>query len=123
MALKLSKLADGEIAVLEPRGELIGGDETDELRSEVTNLFGGGNRKLIIDLGKTIYLNSTAIGVLIWAHTHYSKNGGEVKLANLNKSIKNIFVITKLTMVFDVRDSQIDAVASFAGEKKQLVNK
>jgi anti-sigma B factor antagonist len=118
MALKVSKLADGEVAVVEPKGELIGGDETDELRSEITKLSAEGNKKLLIDLGKTTYLNSTAIGVLIWAHTHYAKSGGEVKLANLNKNIKNIFVVTKLTMVFDVRDTQIDAVASFSKDKK-----
>lgn len=114
MALKVSKLADGDVAVMEPKGELVGGEETDELRAEIEKLAAGGNKKLVIDLGKTNYLNSTAIGVLIWAHTHYAKNGGEVKLANLNKSIRNIFVITKLTLVFDVRDSQLDAVASFA---------
>ncbi|MGB9591530.1 MAG: STAS domain-containing protein, partial [Candidatus Kryptoniota bacterium] len=112
MAIKVSKLADGEIAVVEPKGQLIGGNETDELRSEIAKLSQEGNRKLVIDLGKTTYLNSTAIGVLIWAHTHYSKEGGEVKLANINKNIENIFVITKLTMVFDVHDSQLDAVAA-----------
>jgi len=117
MALKVSKLADGEIAVVEPKGELIGGDETDEVRTEITKLSDEGNKKLVIDLGKTTYLNSTAIGALIWAHTHYAKNGGEVKLANLNKNIKNIFVVTKLTMVFDVRDTQLDAVASFSSKK------
>ena len=88
--------------------------KTDVLRAEIEKLAAEVNKKLVIDLGKTNYLNSTAIGVLIWAHTHYAKNSGEVKLANLNKSIKNIFVITKLTLVFDVRDSQLDAVASFA---------
>lgn len=114
MATKVSKLADGEIAVMEPKGELVGGEETDEVRAEIEKLAAEGNKKLVVDLGKTNYLNSTAIGVLIWAHTHYAKNGGEVKLANVNKSIKNIFVITKLTLVFDVQDSQLDAVASFA---------
>jgi len=118
MALKISKLADGEVAVIEPKGELIGGDETDEVRSEITKLSEEGNKKLVIDLSKTTYLNSTAIGVLIWAHTHYAKSGGEVKLAGLNKNIKNIFVVTKLTMVFDVRDTQLDAVATFSKEKK-----
>ncbi|MGC8595059.1 MAG: STAS domain-containing protein [Candidatus Kryptoniota bacterium] len=118
MAIKVSKLADGEIAVVEPKGQLIGGNETDELRSEIAKLSQEGNRKLVIDLGKTTYLNSTAIGVLIWAHTHYSKEGGEVKLANINKNIENIFVITKLTMVFDVHDSQLDAVAAFSKGKK-----
>lgn len=114
MSLKTAKLADGEVAVIEPKGELTGGEETDELRSEVEKLAGSGNKKLVIDLGRVTYLNSTAIGTLIWAHTHYAKNGGEVKLANLHKGIENIFVITKLTLVFDVQDSQLEAVARFA---------
>lgn len=117
MAVKVSKLADGEVAVIEPKGELVGGEETDELRSEIEKLSAEGNKRLVIDLARTNYLNSTAIGVLIWAHAHYAKIGGEVKLANLNKGIKNIFVITKLTLVFDVLESQLDAVASFARKK------
>ncbi len=117
MALKVSKLADGEIAVIEPRGELIGGSETDALRSEIAGVSAEGNKKLLIDLSKTTYLNSTAIGVLIWAHAHYAKSGGEVKLAGLHKGIKNIFVITKLTLVFDVHGTQLDAVASFSKKK------
>ena len=79
MAMKTTTLAGGSVALLEPKGSLIGGDETDELRAAVTDLFEQGNRKLVIDLSKVTYLNSTAIGVLVQAHTSYSKNGGTVK--------------------------------------------
>ena len=45
--------------------------------------------------------------------TTYARHGWQVKLCGLNKNIQNIFVITKLTLVFDVLDSREEAVRSF----------
>lgn len=114
MAIKVTKLSEGKIVVLEPKGSLIGGNETEELKQSLAKLLADGYRKVLVDLGKVDYLNSTALGTLVSAHTSYSKQGGKIKLCNVNKNIKNIFVITKLTLVFDVLDSQLDAIASFA---------
>jgi anti-sigma B factor antagonist len=111
MAVKTSTVQSGTIGVIEVKGSLVGGEETDELRSAVADFVEQGNKKLAIDLSKVTYLNSTAIGVLVSAHTTYSRNGGKVKLCGINKNINNIFVITKLTMVFEVCETRDDAVA------------
>jgi anti-sigma B factor antagonist len=116
MAVKTSTLQSGQIGIVEVKGSLVGGEETDELRAAVADFMEQGAKRLIIDLGKVTYLNSTAIGVLVSAHTTFSKNKGHVKLCNINKSINNIFVITKLTLVFDVADTREDAVKAFGGE-------
>lgn len=117
MAIKTTTLQSGKIGVIEVKGSLVGGEETDELRNAVADFVEQGNKKLVIDLSKVTYLNSTAIGVLVQAHTTYSKNKGRVKLCGINKSINNIFVITKLTMVFDVAEAREDAVKAFEAEK------
>lgn len=114
MAIKTTTLQSGKIGVIEVKGSLVGGEETDELRNAVADFVEQGNKKLIIDLSKVTYLNSTAIGILVQAHTTYAKNKGHVKLCGINKNINNIFVITKLTMVFDVADTRDDAVKGFA---------
>lgn len=115
MAVKTTTLQSGKIAVIEVKGSLVGGDETDELRNAVADFVEQGAKKLIIDLSKVTYLNSTAIGVLVSAHTTFSKNKGHVKLTGINKNINNIFVITKLTLVFDVADTREAAVEGFGG--------
>jgi anti-sigma B factor antagonist len=112
MAVKTSTL-DGGIALIEAKGSLIGGEETTEVRQAVAGFVERQYDKLIIDLGKVTYLNSTAIGILVSAHTTYSKKGWKVKLSGINKNINNIFVITKLTLVFDVYETIQDAVKSF----------
>ena len=57
MALKTTTLANGTVALLEPKGSLVGGEETDELRGAVADLVEQGNKKLVIDLSKVTYLN------------------------------------------------------------------
>jgi anti-sigma B factor antagonist len=116
MAVKTSTLQSGKIGIIEVKGSLVGGEETDELRAAVADFMEQGTKKLIVDLGKVTYLNSTAIGVLVSAHTTFLKNKGHVKLCNINKSINNIFVITKLTLVLDVAETREEAVAAFGTE-------
>ena len=113
MSVKSSTLANG-IGLIEAKGSLIGGDETVELRQAVAGYLERGYEKLIIDLSNVTYLNSTAIGVLVAAQTSYSRKGWQIKLCGMSKNINNIFVITKLTLVFEVHDKRADAVKSFA---------
>ena len=112
--LKVTELKEGEIIVLAPKGNFVGGDETDELRDSIKKYSDIGNKKLIIDLGGVMYLNSTALGVLISAHANYTKREGKVVLCQLNKNLENLFVITKLALIFDSYTNQEEAIASFA---------
>ena len=107
----------GNVVVLAPKGYLTGGDETEELEKTIKSLSEGGNKHLIINLGETQHLNSTALGVLISAHSNYVRRGGQMKLCGVDKRIENIFVITKLSLVFDVYPSEEQAIASFAEPK------
>jgi anti-sigma B factor antagonist len=111
--IKVTDFPEKNIFVIQPKGNFIGGDETDELRDSVKSLSEKGNKKLIIDLGEVLYLNSTALGVLISAHANYTKREGKIVLCQLNKNIENLFVITKLALIFDSFHSLEEALASF----------
>jgi anti-sigma B factor antagonist len=100
---KVKSTSVGEVRVVTPRGEFIGGNETDELRAALAAEADAG--MLLVDLADVRYLNSTALGVLIAAHTTLAKKGGRMGLCNISKSIENLFVITKLVLVFNVYGS------------------
>ncbi len=114
MKLKSSSINDGSVVILEPKGSLVGGDETDELKKAVASLLDQGNRKLIVDLGDVEYLNSSAIGALVSAHTSYTNRQGKLILCNINKSITNIFVVTKLSTIFTSAEKREDAIYAIA---------
>ena len=112
MSVKTSTL-DGGIGLIEVKGSLVGGDETDKLRQSISGFVDREYSKLLIDMSDVTYLNSTAIGVLMHGHASYAKRSWQLKLCGINKNIDSIFVITKLTLVFDVHDTRKAALASF----------
>ncbi len=112
--IKQTDLQEGKTVVLALKGNYVGGEETDELRDTIKKLSEEGNLKLVIDLGEVSYLNSSALGVLIAAHANYAKRGGKIKLCQLNKNLENLFVITKLSLIFDSYSNQVEAIASFS---------
>lgn len=110
--LKINKQIGG--IVLSLSGDFTGGDETEKLRTQIKELAESDASKLIIDLGKTTYLNSSALGALISGHSSFLKKEGQIVLCNVSKSLENIFVITKLTLVFDIVDTLDDAIAKLS---------
>jgi anti-sigma B factor antagonist len=104
MSIKTSTL-DGGIGLITAKGSLVGGDETVALRQAVAGFAEREYSKVIIDLRDVNYMNSTAIGVLVSAHTTYTKKNWRLVLSGVANNIASIFVITKLTLVFDVFDT------------------
>jgi anti-sigma B factor antagonist len=100
----------GDIAIVRPEGNFFGGKETDELDRTLKGLQGEENKKMVLDLGRVSHLNSMAIGVLVGTYTNYQKRGGRILLANVDKRIQNVFVVTKLSLVFEVAESRQDAL-------------
>ena len=113
MSTKVTTMNNLEIAVLEPRGAIIGGDETDDLKQKSRDLLEQGNRKLVVDLTNVTYLNSSGIGAIVSIHTMYSKMDGKIKVSGLGKGVKNVFVITSLTRVIDVEETRESAIENF----------
>jgi len=103
----------GDVTILTPKGMLLGGKETDELQAKIKELTEAGNRKLLINLGQTTFMNSVSLGVLIAGHSSYAKRDARMKLCAVDKKIQNIFVVTKLSLVFEVHDTEEDALKSF----------
>jgi anti-anti-sigma factor len=103
----------GDVAVVTPRGYLMGGDETDELSQTIDSLLTQGNRKLVIDLIDTAHMNSTALGVMNRARQLYQEKGGQVRLCHLTHRIDNALVITRLSLIFDVHATEREAIEAF----------
>jgi anti-sigma B factor antagonist len=102
------------VKILQLTGEFVGGEETDELRNALMREAESGTDRLLIDLADATYLNSTALGVLIAAHTNFTKRGAHLALCNVSKNIENLFVITKLVLVFNVYASREEGLAALA---------
>jgi anti-sigma B factor antagonist len=59
------------------------------------------------------YIDSGGLGTLVALHTTAHNAGGTIKLANLTKRVGDLLQVTKLLTVFEVFDSEAEAVDSF----------
>ena len=101
------------IGLIEVKGSLLSEYEAAELREAVAGFVVRRWDRLLIDFRETMYLNSTAIGVLVATHTSYAKRGWQLKLCTMNKHVHVIFMITNLMKIFSVYDTREDAIKDF----------
>ena len=111
--MKLTSRQTGDVMVLEPKGKIMGGPDATRLHDQLHEFIDQNKKKVVIDLAKVDWMNSTGLGILISGLTTLRNNGGELKLANVTQKIQSLLTITKLITVFESYDSVEDAVASF----------
>ena len=69
--------------------------------------------KLLISFANVDHLSSAALGALITVNNKVRGKGGQLRLADIDPQIYEVFVITRLNQLFDIRDTSDDALASF----------
>jgi anti-sigma B factor antagonist len=111
--LKVKTQMEGEVAVVHVSGKLMGGPESDNLRSEVKQLIEDGTRKFVINLHGVPWINSTGLGALMSVYTSVQRSEGSLKLCNVSDRIQSLFMITKLLTIFDTYPSEQEAVEAF----------
>lgn len=112
--MQLTEREDNGIAILQPKGKIMGGPDATILREKIHDLVADQKLRVVIDLALVDWMNSNGLGILISGMTTLRDNEGDLKLANVTEKIQSLLTITKLITVFEAYDSVDDAVASFA---------
>ena len=103
----------GDVSILDLSGSVRMGDGAVSLRNAIRGLIEQGNKKILLNLSGVKNIDSSGIGELIANYTTISRDGGQLKLLKLTDKIRDLLVITKLLTVFDVYESEEEALASF----------
>lgn len=112
MQLKLAKRTVDGILVISCSGRLVFGEESSMLREEVKSAI-PENKRIVLNLGEVNYIDSGGLGTLVALHTTAHNAGATIKLANLTKRVGDLLQVTKLLTVFDVHNSEQDAIDAF----------
>ena len=113
MQLKLAKRTVDGIVVITCSGRIVFGEESSMLRDEVKKVIQEGNKRIVLNLGDVNYIDSGGLGTLVALHTTAHNAGATIKLANLTKRVGDLLQVTKLLTVFDVHNSEFDALEAF----------
>lgn len=114
MSMKITTRQVDGVTILDLSGRITLGEGSVMLRDAVRDLLAKGSKQILMNLGDVNYIDSSGIGELVSAYTTARNQGGELKLLNLTKKVHDLLQITKLYTVFDVKDDEASAVASFS---------
>jgi anti-sigma B factor antagonist len=101
------------VTILEPKGKITIGAGDIALRDSVIEALDSGSRKILINLKDVSTIDSSGIGELVAAYTTVTNRGGRLKLVGLPPKVNDILQITQLVTVFEVMDTEEEAVDSF----------
>lgn len=109
----ISEKIHGDVALLAISGKLMGGNETKEITEKVKSLLGEDVKKIIMDLHKVKWMNSTGLGALLESRQLIIEANGVFKLAAVADKIKSLLMITQILSKFETYETADRALASF----------
>jgi anti-sigma B factor antagonist len=112
MQLKLTTRTKDGILIVECNGRIVFGEESSFLRDTVKAAVADSN-KIVLNLGNVTYIDSGGLGTLVALRTTAQNAGGTIKLTNLTDRVTDLLQVTKLLTVFDVYNSEAEAIESF----------
>ena len=69
--------------------------------------------KLLISFTNVDHLSSAALGTLITINNRVRAAGGQLRLADIDPQIYEVFIITKLNKLFQIHETAAEALKSF----------
>ncbi len=112
MNLKIeTRQADG-VTIVSCHGRLMFGEEATELRAELKRVL-ASTREVVLNLAGVSYIDSGGLGTLVGVYSSARAAGAEIKLTGLGQRLRDVLQITKLVTVFEVYDTEQEAIATF----------
>jgi anti-sigma B factor antagonist len=118
MSLEIQQSEREGIVILDMKGRITVGPEATALRERIAALTKAGSVNIILNLQHVAYIDSTGLGALVMCGTTLRKQGGNMKLLNLNRRNIELLIMTKIATVFDLFADEQDAVNSFFPDRK-----
>jgi anti-sigma B factor antagonist len=84
-----------------------------QLKKAFDKLVQAKSQKVVINLQKVGYVDSSGLATIVEILKNFRGFGGKLKLCNLSNKVKSLFEITKLEKLFDIADTEEEAVKGF----------
>lgn len=92
-------------------------ENVEMLKSRFHDLIDNGRVKIVLNMGQSNYVSSLCLAVIVDIKKRLTAMQGDLRIANVNRLVKNLLEITNLVKKFEMYDNVEDAVNSFDGEK------
>jgi anti-sigma B factor antagonist len=111
--MRATSRSAGNVEIISLDGKITIGAGDTQLREVITNAVNSGKTNILLDLSKVTTIDSSGIGELVGSYTTVTNRGGKLKLLHLPAKLNELLHVTQLITVFEVYESEPEALASF----------
>lgn len=112
--MDLAHQTQDNVLVITPEAATLDAKDAPEFKEKVISLISNGeNRNVVLDLHKLTFIDSSGLGSFLSVLRTLHTQGGELKLARMNKPIRTMFELVSMHKIFEIFNSTEDAIRSF----------
>jgi anti-sigma B factor antagonist len=112
MSFRAVTRRNGDVTVVDVVGQITS-DEAGALHDLLHDLFGKGQRNILLNLAEVTHLDSSGIGELVRIHTKFCRDGGTLKMLQLSARVQDLLRRINLYTVFEDYPDEGEALKSF----------
>lgn len=83
------------------------------LKKSFDKLIGSKAPKVVVNLSKVTYVDSSGLATLVEILKNMRSYGGRLRLSDMSSKVKSLFEITKLEKLFDIAAGEEEAISTF----------
>ncbi|MBT8379495.1 MAG: STAS domain-containing protein [Ignavibacteria bacterium] len=87
--------------------------EAEEFKNQLMEEINIGNKKIVVNLSRCEFIDSTFLGSLVVALKKVTSSGGDLRLVGFKPAVSSMFELTRMYRVFESYKSPEEAVKSF----------
>jgi anti-sigma B factor antagonist len=115
VSLNLTSRQVGDIMIIGLSGRITLSDGASTLREAIRGAVAKGQKKILLELAEVSYVDSSGIGELVSGFTAITNQGGQLKLLNVPKRLRDLLITCRLWPVFSphAHDEEAAAISSY----------
>ena len=102
----------GDVTLLYPKG-FINAHTVRVFEGEIQKVLAQGQFRIVVNCAGLAYIASAGLGAIMGAIEEIRENGGDLRLAGLNETVRNIFEILGFHHLYRIFASEVEAIRSF----------
>jgi anti-sigma B factor antagonist len=102
----------GDVAVAVVPVEELDASNAGEFKRDIAPVL-EGSTKLVLDLGRLRFVDSSGLGAFISCLRKLNAKGGDLKLCGMSKQVRALFELVRMHRIFDIYDTKQEAVRAF----------
>jgi anti-sigma B factor antagonist len=100
------------VTILQLAGENLDASNAKDFKQDMLTQINGQSR-VIFEMSNVQFVDSSGLGALLSILRHLNANGGDLKLAGMQKSVRALFELVRMHRIFDLYETREEALLAF----------